>query len=235
MHPCCRVLASILTGPLACTIVYAQLIDRTKKTGDPDPVAAELSLEGRADIYMARKMYRQAGETYSQALLKEPNSARIVNKLGISYHHLMLLDSARREYERAWRMDNTYSQALNNLGTVYHAQGRYRRAIRGLQESPEGFAPRRFDLLQPRDFLLRAAQVQERVPSLSQGLGTRPRCIRNRRSFGTLLQERSVSNRGKYYYFMARAYAGAALYDRAIPEPAQGTGGGLCRPQEDRA
>lgn len=216
MRTCCRILASILTGPLACTIVYAQLIDRTKKTSDPDPVAAELSLEERADIYMARKMYRQAGETYKQAHLNEPNSARIVNKLGISYHHLMLLDSARREYERAWRMDNTYSQALNNLGTVYHAQGRYRRAIRAykraLRDSPHGASI--YSNLGTSYFARHKFRNASRA--YLKALELDPDVFETDGNFGTLLQERSVSNRGKYYYFMARAYAGAALYDRAI-------------------
>ena len=33
---------------------------------------------------------------------------------------------------------------------------------------------------------------------------------------GTLLQERSVANRAKYYYFVAQTYAKGQQYDRAI-------------------
>ncbi len=212
----CRVLASIQMGLLACAVVHAQLIDRTKQSGGPDPTATELSPEKRADIYMARKMYREAGDTYKEALRGEPNSAKLVNKLGISYHQLMLLNSARREYERAWKMDKTYSQALNNLGTVHHAQGRYRRAIRAykraLQVSP--YAASTYSNMGTSYFARRKFKDASRA--YRKALELDPNVFEIRGNFGTLLQERSVGNRGKYYYFMARAYAGAEMHDRAI-------------------
>lgn len=212
----CRVLASILIGPLACTVAHAQLIDRTKKSAEPDPISNELSLEKRADIYMARKMYREAGDTYKEALRNEPNSAKLVNKLGISYHQLMLFNSARREYARAWKMDKTYSQALNNLGTVHHGQRRYRRAIRAykgaLQVSP--YKASIYTNLGTSYFARRKFKDASRA--YRKALELDPHVFETHGNFGTLLQERSVVNRGKYYYFMARAYAGAEMHDRAI-------------------
>ena len=45
----------------------------------------------------------------------------IVNKIGIAYHQMMNLDLARKHYERAVKLDPKYSEAINNLGTVYYA------------------------------------------------------------------------------------------------------------------
>ncbi|MDE0110489.1 MAG: tetratricopeptide repeat protein [Bryobacterales bacterium] len=194
----------------------AQLIDRTKERPEINPASRELSPERRGDIYMARKMYREAGDTYKEALQFEPDSAKLINKLGISYHQLLMLGSARRQYERAWRVDKTYSQALNNLGTVHHAQGNYGKATRAykraLKVSPYSasihsnlgtsyFARRKFKL---------ASQ------SYLKALELDPNVFETKGTFGTMLQERSVGNRGKYYYFMAKAYAGAELWDRSI-------------------
>ncbi len=216
MHGRSLVLVALLSGSALATVVQAQLVDRTRELIGPDSGTRELSFEKRADIFMARKMYREAGEAYQAALRQEPNSARLVNKLGISYHQLMLLDSARREYERAWRLDKGYSQALNNLGTVHHAQGSYRKAIRSYKKalaiSPNSasiqsnlgtsyFARRKYK--EASRAYLRALQLD---PNVFETSGT----------FGTLLQERSVTNRGRYYYFMAQAYAGVELWDRAI-------------------
>ena len=194
----------------------AQLIDRTRERPGIDPAAKELSPERRGDIYMARKMYREAGDIYKEAIRLEPDSAKLINKLGISYHQLLMLGSARQQYERAWRVDNTYSQALNNLGAVHHAQGNYGRAARtykrALKVSPYSasihsnlgtsqFARGKFKL---------ASQAYLKALELD------PNVFESRGTFGTMLQERSVGNRGKYYYFMAKAYAGAEIWDRAI-------------------
>src|SRR5258708_4145731 len=74
-----------------------------------------LSPQDRGDIYMARKMYREAIETYMSA----PSSALLLNKIGIAYHQLVDLDSAAKYYARAVKADPKYSDAINNLGTIY--------------------------------------------------------------------------------------------------------------------
>ena len=210
------VLAVLLAGVAFPVAVHAQLIDRTKERVGPDPAVRELSLERRADIYMARKMYREAGDIYREAIQHEPDSAKLVNKLGISYHQLMLLNNARREYQRAWKLDNSYSQALNNLGAVYHAQGSYRRAIRtyrkALQVSP--YSASIYSNLGTSYFARR--KYKDASKAYFQALQLDPNVFETRGSFGTLLQERSVANRGKYYYFMAKAYAGVEHWERAI-------------------
>src|SRR5437660_4615471 len=87
--------------------------------------ATPLSVEMRGDIFMASKMYREAAEMYKQA----PESAVIANKTGIAYHQMLDLNMAKKYYERSLKLDPNYSEAVNNLGTVYYAQKSYRRAI----------------------------------------------------------------------------------------------------------
>lgn len=216
MRTTCRYMACVLVGLLAGSAGVAQLVDRTKDRGANAPPGRELGPERRADIYMARKMYRQAGDAYKEALRSDPGSAKLVNKLGISYHQLMLLNSARREYERAWKLDNSYSQALNNLGTVHHAQRRYRQAIRtykrALQISP--YSASIYSNLGTSYFA--RGKYKDAAKAYLRALELDPDVFETRGNFGTLLQERSVGNRGKYYYFMAKAYAAAELFDRAV-------------------
>src|ERR1700686_5455003 len=68
-----------------------------------------LSPEKKADILMARKMYREAAETYKEAPL---DSAVIQNKIGIAYHQMMQTDIARRYYERSIKIDPDYAEAI---------------------------------------------------------------------------------------------------------------------------
>ena len=49
----------------------------------------------RGDIYMARKMYREAIDSYKQG---KPNDPILVNKTGIAYHQMLDLDTARKYY-----------------------------------------------------------------------------------------------------------------------------------------
>ena len=74
---------------------------------------------------MARKMYREAIESYEQA---PQDSAVVWNKLGIAYHQMMQLDAAMKRYRRAIRLDAKYPEAINNLGTIYYAEKRYGKA-----------------------------------------------------------------------------------------------------------
>jgi len=210
------VLKVAIASAMICTVSSAQLVDRTDQSRDPDPRAVNLTLERRGDIYMARKMYREAGETYTEAILMEPDSAKLVNKLGISYHQLMMLDDARKQYQRAWKIDKTYGQALNNLGTVYHAKGKYRQAVRtyrqALKISP--YSASIYSNLGTSQFARR--RFKDASAAYLKALELDPNVFEVKGNFGTMLQERSVGNRGKYYYFMAKAYAGVEMWERAI-------------------
>ena len=59
-------------------------------------VVPQLKPEDRGDVYMARKMYREAIEAYEEA---PQDSAVVWNKLGIAYHQMMQLDAAMKRYQ----------------------------------------------------------------------------------------------------------------------------------------
>src|SRR4051812_34577645 len=94
----------ILIGVL---VVHAVLFAQT---------TAPLTSEQRADILMARKMYREAVDVYKEGPL---DSAIIWNKIGIAYHQMLLLEEAKRNYEKAVKLNPKYSEAINNLGTIH--------------------------------------------------------------------------------------------------------------------
>ena len=77
----------------------------------------------RGDIYMARKMYREAVDTYRQG----PDNAVLTNKIGIAFHQMLLLKLAKKNYERAIKLDPKYAEAINNLGTIYYSQKTWHR------------------------------------------------------------------------------------------------------------
>src|SRR5258708_7553689 len=68
------------------------------------PVA--LTAEERGDIFMARKMYREAIEIFSEG---PPKDAVLHNKMGIANHQMMQLETARKCYEQAVKLKPAYS------------------------------------------------------------------------------------------------------------------------------
>src|ERR1700689_756647 len=84
-----------------------------------------LTLEERGDLYVVRKMYREAIDTYRSA----GNTAALWNKIGIAYHQLGQLEAAKKSYERAIKLDKQNADAINNVGTVFYSEKKYRTAI----------------------------------------------------------------------------------------------------------
>lgn len=172
-----------------------------------------LTFEQRGDIYMARKMYREAVEAYQQG---PPDSAVIANKLGIAYHQMTFLPLARRQYERAQRMDMAYAEAINNLGTVYYAQKSYRRAIsqyrRALKLTPNSASIH--SNLGTAYFARK--KYKDAFESYQKALSLDPEVFEHRNSHGVLLQERSIEDRAKFHFYLAKTYAKSGNTERAL-------------------
>jgi tetratricopeptide (TPR) repeat protein len=178
-----------------------------------DGVKPALTPEMRGDIFMARKMYREAIEAYEEAIA---HSAVIINKIGIAHHQMMDLNGAKKYYERSIRLDPKYSEAINNLGTVHYAKKSYRRAI-GQYKKALKMAPNSASIYSnlgtayfARKKYKDAAQAYEKALSLD------PDVFEHRNSHGVLLQERSVQERAKFYFYMSKTYAKAGAVDRAL-------------------
>jgi tetratricopeptide (TPR) repeat protein len=174
---------------------------RAAQAETPKPV---LSAEGRGDIFMARKMYREAIETFSEGSPKDPV---LRNKIGIAYHQLMQLDLAKKYYEQAIKLKPTYSEAVNNLGTVYYATKSYRRAISQYKKAIK-LAP---DSASIHSNLGTAYYARNLLPLANEeyriALKLDPEVFEHHSSYGSLLQERSVQDRAKFHYMMAAIYA----------------------------
>ena len=205
-----------MVAALFALLMLPQLVDSTGKNAPSALVEDELSHEKRADIYMARKMYREAVDAYRQAIGEQPDSARLHNKLGISFHHQMMFGEARRQYERASELDRKFAQAINNLGAIYYAEKRYKKAQREYQKALK-LTPRSASIYSNLGTAYFARnKFKQASEAYLTALEIDPEVFEHRNQAGTLLQERSIEDRAKYYYFMAEAYAKAELYDRSL-------------------
>ncbi|MGQ9918173.1 MAG: tetratricopeptide repeat protein [Bryobacteraceae bacterium] len=179
----------------------------------PESPKPQISPEMRGDIYMARRMYREAIDAYRAI---QPPTAVIYNKIGIAYQQLGDLNSAKKMYERAIKLNKQYAEAINNLGTIHYARKSYRRAIstykKALQFNPESasiYSNLGTAYFARKDYR-RATECYEKAISLD------PDVFERRGTSGTLLQERSVEERARFHYQLARVYAKNGRNDLAL-------------------
>jgi tetratricopeptide (TPR) repeat protein len=177
------------------------------------PVASGLTAEQRGDVLMARKMFREAIDAYKEG---PQNSAVIWNKIGIACHQLGDFAAARRNYEHAMKLDKKYADAINNDGTIFYAQKKYGTAIaryrKAIQISPDSasfwsnlgtawYSRGRFDQM---------AAAYQKALELDPGI------FEHRGTVGTELQDRTVADRARYHYELARMYANAGKNELAL-------------------
>lgn len=213
---CCFAVSLIPLGSLAQhnPISSPDLRASASLPPQPDLVARPaITPELRGDIYMARKMYREAIDVYRDG---PPDSPILANKIGIAFHQLLLLDQAKKSYEHAIKLDSKYPEAINNLGTIYYAEKNYRRAIgcynRALKYSPPSasiYANMGAAYFGRKDYK-RATEYYERALTLD------PDVFEHHSGFGTLMQERTVEERATFHLYLAKMYAKSGANDRAL-------------------
>jgi tetratricopeptide (TPR) repeat protein len=122
---CTLALAGVMAWAPAATAAVS--ISQTSATTGLEA----LSPEERGDILMARGEYLAAIEAYRDA----PTNAQVLNKTGIAYHHLLAIDLAKHDYEKALLIRPNYPEAINNLGAVYFAEHDFKKAIHYYQKA----------------------------------------------------------------------------------------------------
>jgi Flp pilus assembly protein TadD len=205
-------LGAVLGFAQTGTITPNAMIDGTRAVQAEIPKPA-LTAESRGDIFMARKMYREAIEAFGEGSLKDPV---LRNKIGIAHHQLMQLDAASKYYGQAVKLKPTYSEAINNLGTVYYAKKNYRRAVSQYKKAIK-LAP---DSASIHSNLGTAYFARNQIELATQEFRTAlqldPNVFEHHSSYGVMLQERSVQDRAKYHYWMAALYAQEGRNDLAL-------------------
>lgn len=176
-------------------------------------VATPLTAEARGDIFMARKMYREALDTYRMV---DPATPVILNKMGIANHQMSNLDTAKKYYERSIKANSKYAEAQNNLGTIYYAKKNYRRAIsyykKALVLTP--LSASIYSNLGTAQFARR--KYREAMEAYEKALELDPEVFERRSTQGVLLMERSVQERAKFHFYLAKTYAKGGQSERAL-------------------
>jgi tetratricopeptide (TPR) repeat protein len=180
-------------------------------------VRPALTTEQLADIYMARKDYREAAETYKRLTDENPRNPVYLNKLGIALHQQTALSLALKCYERATKVDPTYADAQNNIGTIWYQRKKYGKAVKSYQKAigirqdmPVLYSNLGYAYFGEKKY-------DQAIASFHQALVLDPQFFEHSGGRnGSVLQDRSVTDRGRFYYMLAKSFAQSGNLDRCI-------------------
>jgi tetratricopeptide (TPR) repeat protein len=184
---------------------------------DPPARDATVSdLETRADELRVEKLYLDALDYYRAALAKEKNSARLLNKVGITELMMQRYRDARKSFEQSLKADRSYADAYNNLGVVYYEQGHYGPAVKEYRRAIAADATAASFYNNLGAALFARKEIDQAVSAYQQALELDPDVFERSSRGGVQAQLPSPQDRAYYDYLMARLYAKKGLSDRSL-------------------
>lgn len=184
-----------------------------------DPPAADATvadLEARADQLRAAKLYLDALDYYRAALGKQPNSAKLLNKIGITELMIQRYREAKKSFDQAVKADRKFADAYNNRGVVLYevrkygaAVKEYRRAIALDATSASFFSNLGAALFAKKEF-------EPAVLAYERAVQIDPDVFERVSRGGVQAQLPSPGDRAYYDYTVAKLYAKMGYSDRSL-------------------
>jgi tetratricopeptide (TPR) repeat protein len=200
-------------NPASGTVLVPQQIHKVEP---PSPTATAQELEDTGDDLRSEKAFADALDYYHAAMAKA-DSAVLHNKLGITYLQMLRKNEAKREFERAVKMNKLYAEPYNNLGALeYYFNHNYGRAIKQYQQAirlkddsasfysnlgTAYFAQKKYD---------QAAQEYAKAMALD------PDIFERKTRGGISVQLSGTTDLAKYEYVLAKMYAVFGNFDRCL-------------------
>ena len=173
------------------------------------------SAELHGDVLMARKEFVQAVDAYGKVLAEHPNDALVLNKVGVAYQQLGDLHRSSRYYKKAMKADKNFASPINNLGSVEYEKKHYGKAISLYKKA----AVLKIDLSVIYSNLGYAyfanKQYPEATDSFGKALALDPTIFEHRGGYGSIIQQRTTTDPGLFYFFVAQSFASAGDAERA--------------------
>jgi tetratricopeptide (TPR) repeat protein len=187
-----------------------------RRAEPPSANAGVADLEQRADTLRAEKSYLDALDYYRAAMAKEPNSARLHNKLGITELQMGRFAEAGKDFERAIKYDREFADAYNNRGVIYYLEKKYGKAIKQYenaiklrQDSGSFYSNLGAAYFSKKEF-------EKASRAYNQALQIDPEIFDRTSHTGVQAQMSSPADRAHYYYVLAKIFAKEGAPDRSL-------------------
>ncbi len=182
----------------------------------PAPDASASALEARAEQLRAVKLYLDALDYYRAALAKQPSSASLLNKIGITELMMQRYREARKSFDQSIRANRQFADAYNNRGVVFYEEKKYSAAIKDYRRAIalDGSSASFFSNLGAALFAKR--EFEPAVVAYEQAVHLDPDVFERTSRGGVQAQLPSPGDRARYDYTVAKLYAKMGYSDRSL-------------------
>jgi len=187
-----------------------------RRAEPPPATASAVELEQRGDQLRSDKSYLDALDYYEAAVSRASATAALMNKMGICNLMLQRYKEARKNFNRAIKLDRSHSDAYNNLGVVYYQQKDYGKAIGNYQKAAEinPDAASYYSNMGAAYFARK--QYEKAAISYSKAMEIDPDIFERTSKAGVQAQLPSPEDRARYDYVLAKLYARMGVADRSL-------------------
>src|SRR5438067_5443583 len=193
----------------------AQAPEQLRRVAPPAADMTPEQLELRADSLRAQKAFADALDYYREAIKKHP-TAVLYNKAGMSQLLMLRYDDAKKDFERATKMDSTYPDALNNLGVAYYGKHNYKKAIKYYEQAlkiNEESASFHSNL---GTAFFSKKEFDKAVREYMRALEIDPEVFERQSKNGLSARMASIEDRAYYSYVVAKTFASRGDADHCL-------------------
>jgi len=213
---CICVLSSLSLGQ-ASHSEQVQIKPPLLRTIDPPaPDATAADLEARAEQLRAVKLYLDALDYYRAALAKQPTSASLLNKIGITELMMQRYREAKKAFDQSIKVDRQFADAYNNRGVVFYEERKYGAAVKEYRRAIaiDGTSASFFNNLGAALFARK--EFDPAVVAYQHAMELDPEVFERTSRGGVQAQLPSPGDRARYDYTVAKLYAKMGYSDRSL-------------------
>jgi tetratricopeptide (TPR) repeat protein len=181
----------------------------------PEPPKRELTLEDRADVFMARKAYADAVDYYHRALAAKGRAdPALWNKLGIAQQQQTNYREARKAYKEATRRNKTFAEPWNNLGTTYYLEGKPKKSVKYYRQAIKLNPSNASFHVNLGTAYYRQKKIDLAIEEYRTALTLDPNVLTDRSTLGTVMQARDADL--KFFFYMAKVFASLGRAEESV-------------------
>lgn len=178
----------------------------------PPPMTPLQKEEMHGDVFMVRKMFEKAIETYEDVFRQVPKKNRIhrsklLNKIGVSYQQLGNAGKAKHYYKKAAKTDRQFASPENNLGTIDFGHHNYKGAIKHFKKAVKIDPTMAAAFSNMGYAYLGRKKYKEAILSFRQAILIEPGIFENRNRAGAVVEQQGNQPPGLFYYVLAKTFA----------------------------
>ncbi|HEV2112525.1 MAG TPA: tetratricopeptide repeat protein [Terriglobales bacterium] len=186
-----------------------------RRAAPPPTNASAEQLESIGDSLRGENLFADALDYY-RAAMKKADSPVLHDKAGIAELQMVRHEEARREFERAIKMDKHYAEAYNNLGVIAYFHKKYGKANKLYKKAIE-LRDENASFHSNYGAALFAEKAYEKAfNEYSRALRLDPEIFDHTSRTGVIMRPASVADRAHYDYVIAKIYASQGNPDRCL-------------------